>query len=309
MEPQKLKRVVIKEELVALTGNYVDAILLSQLFYWSERVKDFDLFMQQEAALEDREPEGCRYGWIYKGCDELSEETMLGMSASNIKRHLERLRELGFIEIRQNPNKWDRRKEYKINLKYIQIELIKMGYSLDGYSLSLPFSILENAISNIESPSSEIENRTAQNRKTVTEITTEITTENNSLSQSEDSDEMKIVDFFIDKLRKNKPDMKLPDRVRKQKWALTIDRMIRLDKRDKHEICQVIQYATEDEFWSCNILSADSLRKQYDRLVMKMRKSGSSKHSEPQQSNFDNCAATEAMLERRKQERMMLNDG
>mgnify|MGYP000476964877 CR=1 FL=1 len=309
LKPQKLKRVVIKEELVALTGDYVDAILLNQIIYWSERVQDFDLFLEQEAALENREPEGCRFGWIYKGYDELSEETMLRLSPSNIKRHLESLQKAGFIEIRQNKNKWDRRKEYKINLKYIQTELVKLGYSLDGYSLALPFSILENAISKIENPYFEIENPIAQNRKTVTEITTEITTENNSTSQSEDSDEMRIVDFFIARLKKNKPDIKLPEGAKKQKWVQTIGRMLRIDNRDKHEICEVIQFATEDDFWSCNILSADSLRKQYDRLVMKMHKSNNGRNAVPKQ-NVDNCAETEAMLARRKAEReMMQNDG
>ena len=45
----KLKRSVIKEEeLVELTGNYIDAVLLNQFIYWSERVHDFDLFIEQE---------------------------------------------------------------------------------------------------------------------------------------------------------------------------------------------------------------------------------------------------------------------
>lgn len=177
MEPQKLKRVVIKEELVVLTGNYVDAILLSQLIYWSERVKDFDLFVKQEAELEGREPDRCFFGWIYKSYEALSEETMLGLSPSNIKKHIETLHNAGFIEIRQNKNKWDRRKEYKINLKYIQNELILKGYSLEGYTLGIPFSKTENGSSEIENGSSKTENQTNQNRKTVTEITTETTTD------------------------------------------------------------------------------------------------------------------------------------
>jgi len=44
----RLKRVVIKEELVALTGDYIKAILLNQFLYWSERVEDFDLFILEE---------------------------------------------------------------------------------------------------------------------------------------------------------------------------------------------------------------------------------------------------------------------
>lgn len=177
MEPQKLKRVIIKEELVELTGSYVDAILLNQFLYWSERVKDFDLFLQQEAELNGREPDKCYFGWIYKSYDALSKETMLGLSPSNIKKHIETLHNAGFIEIRQNKNKWDRRKEYKINLKYIQNELILKGCSLEGYTLGIPFSKTENGSSEIENGSSKTENRTNQNRKTVTEITTETTTD------------------------------------------------------------------------------------------------------------------------------------
>ena len=177
MEPQKLKRVIIKEELVELTGNYVDAILLNQFLYWSERVKDFDLFLQQEAELNGREPDKCCFGWIYKSYDALSKETMLGLSPSNIKKHIETLHNAGFIEIRQNKNKWDRRKEYKINLKYIQNELILKGYFLECYTLGTPFSVLENGSSEIENRISKTENRTNQNRKTVTEITTETTTD------------------------------------------------------------------------------------------------------------------------------------
>jgi hypothetical protein len=45
---RKLKRVVIKEELVALTGDIIEAIILNQFLYWSERVEDFDKFIMEE---------------------------------------------------------------------------------------------------------------------------------------------------------------------------------------------------------------------------------------------------------------------
>ena len=223
MEPQKLKRIVIKEEFVAITGNYIDAILLSQLLYWSERVRDFDLFIKQEQIENEIEP---KYGWIYKSYLELSNETMIGLSPSNVKKHLEKLIELGFISTRQNKNKWDRRKEYKINLIAIQNELLKNGYALDGYALILPFSKTENGSSNIENGVSKIENRNAQNRKTVTEITTETTT-NNSMSEKfsdakfdENSDEIKIVNYFIEKLKGVNKNIKVPSSLKnKQKMG------------------------------------------------------------------------------------------
>lgn len=297
MEPQKLKRIVIKEEFVAITGNYIDAILLSQLLYWSERVRDFDLFIKQEQIENEIEP---KYGWIYKSYVELSNETMIGLSPSNVKKHLEKLIELGFISTRQNKNKWDRRKEYKINLIAIQNELLKNGYALDGYALILPFSKTENGVS-------KIENRNAQNRKTVTEITTETTT-NNSMSEKnsdakfdESSDEIKIVNYFIEKLKGVNKNIKVPNNLKnKQKWATEIHRLINIDGKNREEVCKVIAFATKDDFWCSNILSPTSLRKHFDRLNIKMQKN--------KQNNNNVCESqavteTEKMLEERRRER------
>ena len=45
---KKLKRVVIKEELVVLTGDFRCAILLNQFIYWSERTADAAKFLKEE---------------------------------------------------------------------------------------------------------------------------------------------------------------------------------------------------------------------------------------------------------------------
>ncbi|MBF0844067.1 hypothetical protein IR117_05565, partial [Streptococcus danieliae] len=42
------------------------------------------------------------------------------------------------------------------------------------------------------------------------------------------------------------------------------------DGRVWKTIGKVIIYATQDDFWRSNILSADKLRKQFDRLEMQM---------------------------------------
>ena len=54
-----------------------------------------------------------------------------------------------------------------------------------------------------------------------------------------------------------------------QKWAHDIDLMIRVDKRNPRELAYIIKWATEDNFWSGNILSASKLRKQYAQLWKK----------------------------------------
>lgn len=72
---------------------------------------------------------------------------------------------------------------------------------------------------------------------------------------------------LLDEILKNKPDFKIPNL---QKWADTFRLMNERDERSWKTIGKVIIYATQDNFWRSNILSADKLRKQFDRLEMQM---------------------------------------
>ena len=140
MTMEALKRIVIKEELVALTGDYRKAIILNQFLYWTERVKDFDKFIIEEKSRYEKDGERSNYqlqnGWIYKTSEELSEETMLGLSKSNIRLHIESLIESGWIDERVNPNfKWDKTMQYRVNILKLQEDLYKLGYALEGYPL------------------------------------------------------------------------------------------------------------------------------------------------------------------------------
>jgi len=65
-----------------------------------------------------------------------------------------------------------------------------------------------------------------------------------------------------------------------QKCARSIDLMIRIDKRPPAEIIEVIEWAQNDEFWCKNILSADKLRIQYDRLLIAMLPKNGSKEKQ-----------------------------
>ncbi len=137
---EALKRIVIKEELVVLTGDYRKAIILNQFLYWTERVKDFDKFIIEEKLRFENDGEKSNYhlqnGWIYKTSEELSEETMLGLSKSNIRLHIKSLIESEWIDERVNPNfKWDKTMQYRVNILKLQEDLYKLGYALEGYPL------------------------------------------------------------------------------------------------------------------------------------------------------------------------------
>ncbi|MBP9692992.1 MAG: hypothetical protein KBD90_06690, partial [Alphaproteobacteria bacterium] len=45
------KVAVIRKELVVLTGDTDIAVVLNQLLYWSQRVKDYDLLIDEEQSL------------------------------------------------------------------------------------------------------------------------------------------------------------------------------------------------------------------------------------------------------------------
>lgn len=169
MKPQKLKRVVIKEELVALTGHYVKALILNQMIFWSERVSDFDLFLAETKKREENIEVELRHGWIYKNAKDLSGELMIDASHQTIRRYMQALIEDGFIEERHNPKQaWDRTMQYRVDLVAVIQGLNALGYGLEGYTL-LDTSIVQNGQSSVQNGQSSVGNGRA-----IPEITTKI---------------------------------------------------------------------------------------------------------------------------------------
>lgn len=83
----------------------------------------------------------------------------------------------------------------------------------------------------------------------------------------------------------NNPKAKIPESL--AVWAQDADRMLRLDKRTRQELEQVMDFCQRDSFWKANILSMAKLRKQFDQLWLKMNAGG----DREQQSNHNAGAA------------------
>jgi hypothetical protein len=89
------------------------------------------------------------------------------------------------------------------------------------------------------------------------------------------SDELRLAKLLFDLIRERKPDFKEPSL---QTWALAVDRMIRLDKRNLERIEAVIRWCQADVIprgpnrfcWANNVLCTEKLRKQFDQLELKM---------------------------------------
>lgn len=194
-EMKKLKRVVIKEEIVALTGKVDQAIVLNQFIYWSERVKDVDNYLKEEAERirkfsdgsvesESDIKENLSNGWIYKTAADMKEECMFEKSETTMERIIKALVEKEWLDRRNNPkHKWDKTYQYRVNILKIQRDLLELGYSLEGYSLGdierkeAEVPKLQNEGSNNHNEESTVQNEesTVQNEGAIPEITLEST--------------------------------------------------------------------------------------------------------------------------------------
>jgi len=130
---KKAKIVLLREEFIDLTQDPLIAMVLNQLFYWSQRVNDFGLFLEEEIESSSKINQSAHYGWFYKSAQELVEETMLRVSKVTLRKYLHFLIEKGWVSERKNPlNKWDRVTQYRVNLRILQRDLQKFGWDLPG---------------------------------------------------------------------------------------------------------------------------------------------------------------------------------
>ena len=144
-----LKRVVIKEELVELTGDFRPALILNQFIYWIGKMYDTDKYILEEKERALRHDTSVSIeetnGWVYKTAEDLNEELMVGMSKATIRKYIKQLIDMGYIHERRNPKyKWDKTMQYRVDLYKVQLDLAKLGYALEGYKLLPNIEIKED---------------------------------------------------------------------------------------------------------------------------------------------------------------------
>ncbi|WP_373896353.1 phage replisome organizer N-terminal domain-containing protein [Virgibacillus sp. CBA3643] len=79
---------------------------------------------------------------------------------------------------------------------------------------------------------------------------------------------MKLAELLYKKIQENNPNAKKPNM---KSWANTFRLMMERDSRTGEEIQELILWTQQHHFWYQNILSANALRKQYDRLSIQMQ--------------------------------------
>lgn len=96
--------------------------------------------------------------------------------------------------------------------------------------------------------------------------------------------EFTLSELLLNLILERKGDLRRPNL---QRWAVHVDRMLRLDRRGPERIEAVIRWCQRDPFWQNNILGTGKLRAQFDRLELQMQQDA------PKESTRDMVARME----------------
>ncbi|WP_374724114.1 hypothetical protein [Calidifontibacillus erzurumensis] len=155
---EKLRRAVIREELLALTRDWGKAIILDKILFWTglvyemersdrERIEEMKKIDPEKAAEFESK---LRDGWFYKTVEEFEEEIFGVQSSKTINRKLNELILENYVLAdksgARNKTKYDRKIWYRANIELIQRDLLRLGYPLEGYKI--PQSLLQSISQN-----------------------------------------------------------------------------------------------------------------------------------------------------------------
>ena len=101
-----------------------------------------------------------------------------------------------------------------------------------------------------------------------------------SARQSADDDEkkltefdMKCVDYMIQCIKSDLPGQRVPvSEAEKEKWAVHISRMQRIDNISQSDIWNTLVWTMKDSFWSTNIRSTGKFREKYSTLYLQSKR-------------------------------------
>ncbi|MBW4210780.1 replication protein [Enterobacter asburiae] len=100
----------------------------------------------------------------------------------------------------------------------------------------------------------------------------------------ESAEDLKTAQWISTRVKLINPTCKAPDMT---SWSNTVRLMRQIDNRSHQEICALYDWASKHHFWQTNILSPESLRKQWDKLKMQ-RNAGGEQRTAKQGLDFNN---------------------
>lgn len=98
------------------------------------------------------------------------------------------------------------------------------------------------------------------------------------------TEDLKTAQWISARVKLINPTCKAPDET---SWSNTVRLMRQIDNRSHQDICALYDWASKHHFWQTNILSPESLRKQWDTLTIQ-RNAGGIQRSGKQDLDFSN---------------------
>lgn len=177
-----------------------------------------------------------------------------------------------------------RREEILVKKEYLLVSVAKIkgiAYENDVSACRIPENVCGKETSEVKG-SKEKNNIVAATAKPQTATT----------PFADDSFEIRCTDMVISSCLQTFPNSKVPrTQEEKQKWAMEIGRMKRLDGRQENEIMQALNYAITDAFWKTNIRSTKKFREKFETLIVQSRGKGNRRnnfnHFKQNQYDFD----------------------
>jgi len=135
-----MKKAVLREDMMALTQDVTQALVLGQMLYWTktlDKVNDW-LFEENKRLAEVELPQHeYNYGWIYKSAREMREDLMNSFSEDAIQRAFSALVTKGVLMKRNNPIvRYDRKLQYRVDIVFLRRLLKDRGYEMTDFQLA-----------------------------------------------------------------------------------------------------------------------------------------------------------------------------
>ncbi|WNU98594.1 replication protein [Enterobacter sp. DTU_2021_1002640_1_SI_PRY_ASU_LCPMC_013] len=92
------------------------------------------------------------------------------------------------------------------------------------------------------------------------------------------AEDLEIAKWISSRVKLINPTCKAPDMT---SWSNTVRLMRQIDNRSHQDICALYDWASKHHFWQTNILSPESLRKQWDKLTMQRNAVGGQRAAKP----------------------------
>jgi hypothetical protein len=142
---KKHRKVMLREDLMALTQDIGQALVLSQMLYWTDRIDDFnELILEENKRLAEHGQKQIEYlhGWIWKSARQMKEELFNAISEDAIQRAFASLSEKGIFLKRRNPKfRYDRTMQYRVDLLVLRKMLKQIGIEFTDFQLeTIPHS-------------------------------------------------------------------------------------------------------------------------------------------------------------------------